>query len=179
MVLDWPKTIVQRRFNVIYTLWCLCNLGDRNVVFDDQKKTVLLRIPYVTNVFVSVHCSPVVTCWESADILALLYVMFSCVLSLFNVVSCVRCGNWLYVSIPDLCLLPYFVKILSPWMPLTHCIHSSMYKPGQRKNRHRCFNLMSKLKKIIWHYSVGNECWGAPQIKTPHSVVRYQQSACG
>ena len=28
------------------------------------------------HVFLSVHCSLVVTCWERADLLALLYVMF-------------------------------------------------------------------------------------------------------
>ena len=43
-------------------------------------------------VFLSVHCSLVVTCWERADLLALLYVMFYCVLSLSHVVSWVRCG---------------------------------------------------------------------------------------
>ena len=32
----------------------------------------------------------VVTCWERAELLALLYLMFSCVLSLSHVVSCVR-----------------------------------------------------------------------------------------
>ena len=31
----------------------------------------------------SVPCSLVVTCWEKADLLALLYVMFSCVLVTF------------------------------------------------------------------------------------------------
>ena len=41
-------------------------------------------------VFLSVHCSLVVTCWERADLLALLYVMFYCVLSLSHVVSWVR-----------------------------------------------------------------------------------------
>ena len=31
---------------------------------------------YLCFVFLSVHCSLVVTCWERADLLALLYVMF-------------------------------------------------------------------------------------------------------
>ena len=30
----------------------------------------------VCHAFLSVHCSLVVTCWERADLLALLYVMF-------------------------------------------------------------------------------------------------------
>ena len=38
----------------------------------------------------SVHCSIVITCWERADLLAVLYVMCSCVLSLSHVVSRVR-----------------------------------------------------------------------------------------
>ena len=33
----------------------------------------------VYNAFSPVHCSLVVTCWEKADLLALLYVMFYCV----------------------------------------------------------------------------------------------------
>ena len=35
-------------------------------------------------VVVSVPCSPVVTCWERADLLAVVCVVFSCVLSLFQ-----------------------------------------------------------------------------------------------
>ena len=52
----------------------------------------------------------VVTCWERADLLDLLYVMFSCVFVTF---PCGVLGQvWsLIVLIPDLCLLPYFVQI--------------------------------------------------------------------
>ena len=57
----------------------------------------------VCHVVLSVHCSLVVTCWERDDLLALVYVMFYCVFSLFYEV-------WhLIVSIPDICLLLYFV----------------------------------------------------------------------
>ena len=55
----------------------------------------------------SVPCSIVVTCWEKADLLALLYVMFSCVLSLSHIVSSVKVVFDFDVSIPDICLLPY------------------------------------------------------------------------
>ena len=40
----------------------------------------------------SVHPSLVVTCWERTDLLTLLYVMFSCVLSLYHMVPWVMCG---------------------------------------------------------------------------------------
>ena len=40
----------------------------------------------VCHVFLSFHCSLVVTCWERADLLARLYLKFSCVLSLSHVV---------------------------------------------------------------------------------------------
>ena len=33
----------------------------------------------------SVSCSLVVTCWENADLLALLYVMFSCIFGRFSI----------------------------------------------------------------------------------------------
>ena len=53
------------------------------------------------------HNSLVLTCWEKSDLLALWYMMFSCVLSLF---PCGVLGQvwFLIVSIPDLCLLHYF-----------------------------------------------------------------------
>ena len=56
---------------------------------------------------VSVPCGPVVTCWERADLLALLYEIFSCVFATFP--YGVLCQVWyLIVWIPDMCLLPYF-----------------------------------------------------------------------
>ena len=41
----------------------------------------------------SVPCSLVVTCWERADLLALLCVVLYCVLSLSHTVFRVRCGT--------------------------------------------------------------------------------------
>ena len=43
--------------------------------------------------FFCVHHSLVATCWERADLLAHLCVMFSFVLSLSHMLSSVRCGN--------------------------------------------------------------------------------------
>ena len=65
----------------------------------------------------SVHCSLVVTCWKSADLLALSYVMFYCVFVTFpcGVLGQVLCSN---VSIPDLCLLFTF----------SAAIHQLVYK---------------------------------------------------
>ena len=55
----------------------------------------------------SVSCSLVVTCWEMADFLALLYVRFSCVFVTFQY-GILGQMWYLVVSIPDLCVLPYF-----------------------------------------------------------------------
>ena len=62
----------------------------------------------VWHALLSVHCSLVVTCWEMAYLLALLYVMGFCVIVTFpfGVLGQVWC---LIVSIPDLCLLTYFI----------------------------------------------------------------------
>ena len=71
----------------------------------------LWRLSYFDcHAFLSVHCSFVVTCYEGADILALLYVMFCCVFVTFpcGVLGRVWC---LIVSVPDLCLLTYFVNL--------------------------------------------------------------------
>ena len=57
--------------------------------------------------FLSVPCSLVVTCWERADLLALLCGMCFCVYVIF---PCDVPGQvwYLIVSIPDICLLLYF-----------------------------------------------------------------------
>ena len=57
----------------------------------------------------SVPCSLLGTCWEIADILALLCVMFPCVFVTFpyGVLGQVW---YLIVSIPDLCLPHYFYQ---------------------------------------------------------------------
>ena len=62
---------------------------------------------HVSHAVLSVLCSLVVTCWEMANILALLYVMFSCVFVTF---PCGVLGQmwYLIVLIPDLCHLSYF-----------------------------------------------------------------------
>ena len=78
-----------------------------NIYFTDkafQGGSFLLLMFRVCHAFLSVHCSLVITCWESANILAFLYVMFSCVFVTFP------CGvlgqvGYLIVSIPNICLL--------------------------------------------------------------------------
>ena len=71
-------------------------------IFSDRSKAVLLLwILFVIcvsclSVIQSVHCSFVVTCWERADLLALFYLMFSCVLSLSHMVSWVKFSFCLY-----------------------------------------------------------------------------------
>ena len=61
----------------------------------------------VCHAVLSVHCSLVVTCLERANLMALLYVLFSCV---FITIPCGVLGQvwYLIVSVSDLCLLPYF-----------------------------------------------------------------------
>ena len=65
---------------------------------------------HVYHVFLFVHCSRVVTCWERADLLALLFVMYYCV---FVTLPCAVLGQvWcLIVSIHDLCLLSNFKSV--------------------------------------------------------------------
>ena len=83
-----------------------------NYFTDRLKAVLLLWILFVICVslsytILSVTCSLVITCWERADLLALLCVMFSCVFvtSPYSVLGQVW---YLILSIPDRCLLRYF-----------------------------------------------------------------------
>ena len=57
----------------------------------------------------SIYCNLVVTCWEMADLLALLCVTFSCS---FVTLPCGFLGQawYLILLVPDLCLLSYFQR---------------------------------------------------------------------
>ena len=69
----------------------------------------------------SVHCSLVVN-WERADLLARLYVKFSCVFVTSH--DCGVLGQvwYLIILIPDLCLLTYFNKFIcfATFMKMSH-----------------------------------------------------------
>ena len=60
--------------------------------------------------FISVYCNIVVTCWERADLLAFLYVMFSSVFVTFtlSVLLGQVCSSIVLIS--GLCFLPYVVR---------------------------------------------------------------------
>ena len=75
----------------------------------------------VCHAFLSVHCSFVVTCWERANILALLCVMFYCVFVTFG---CGVLGQLWYLIIlnSDLCLLTYFLCIWKKFNYCTNCM---------------------------------------------------------
>ena len=63
-------------------------------------------VSYVSHAFVSVHCCLVVTCWERADLLALVGDVYCIFVTLpFGILGQVW---YLIVSSPDLCHLPYY-----------------------------------------------------------------------
>ena len=59
----------------------------------------------------SLHCLCLAALRSPADLLALLYVMFYCVLSTFPYGVLVQAW-YLIVSVPDLCLLPNLAEII-------------------------------------------------------------------
>ena len=67
----------------------------------------LLFVFHVCHAVLSVPCSLVVTCWVRTDLLALLCVVFSGVFVTFSY-GVLGQVWYLTVSIPYLCLLPYF-----------------------------------------------------------------------
>ena len=85
---------------------------------NDRCKVVILLLIFFV-ICVSCHtvlsfpCSLVITCWERADLLALLHVMFSCVFITFTY-GVVGQVWYLIVWIPVFCLLPSFMKACKP-----------------------------------------------------------------
>ena len=79
----------------------------------------VLFMSCVCNAFTSVHCCLVVTCWERADLLALVCDVY-CVLILSHVVSWVRCGTWLYRFLIFAVFLTLFYAVIlldsSSWL---------------------------------------------------------------
>ena len=67
----------------------------------------LFCLVFTMSLCASVYMGFVVTCWERADLLALVCGVY-CEFVTFPLVSWVRCGTYLIVSIPDLCTLTYF-----------------------------------------------------------------------
>ena len=73
----------------------------------------------------SVYCCLVVTCWDMADLLALLCVMFSCAFVTFPYGVMGRVW-YLIVLIPELCFFSYYLTCLSPldllWIKTHRCL---------------------------------------------------------
>ena len=103
-----------------------------NFLIDRSKTVLLFWIVFV----VCVSCINYIVCslqpcghlLGKAGPLALLYVMFSCVLSLSHMVSWVRCGTWLYGF-----LIFAFLLILIYWLWICWCRSGkSMVCPNNR-----------------------------------------------
>ena len=81
---------------------------------------------FVMPLCASVYLCLVITCWEMADPW-LSFMVSNCNFVTFLLVSWVRCGTWLYRSIPDLCTITYFLilqvfypKIVACFLRLLH-----------------------------------------------------------
>ena len=110
-------------------------------IFTDVQRRCFFCGPFLLFMFcvhyavLSVHCSLVATCWERAGLLALLYVMFSCVIVTF---SCVVLGQvwYLIVSIPDFYLLLNY--IYHEWASIKNCLFMLSTK-RRYSNQHTCY----------------------------------------
>ena len=117
------------QFLVIFTYFCMNlkrhfnnnNFKKSCKIFTDRSKAVLLLCIFcVLHAFASLQCCLVVTCWERADLLALVGDVY-CISVTF---PCDILGQvwYLIVSFPDLCRLSYFVHLSS--LMLSHMIYS-------------------------------------------------------
>ena len=68
----------------------------------------MLFMSCVCHAFASDHCCLVVTCWEKADLLALVCDVYLC-FCYFPILWYPGSGVAIDLSIPDLCRLSYFV----------------------------------------------------------------------
>ena len=59
----------------------------------DHFCVLCLTLAFIYYTVLSIICSLVITCWERADLLALLCVMFTCVFVTFLYGVSVRCGK--------------------------------------------------------------------------------------
>ena len=123
-----------------------------------SKAVLLLWILFVISVschsVFSVPCSLVVTCWEMADLLALLYVICYCVFVTFQY-GVLGQVCFLIVWIPDLCLLPYFnagpVSILYiNCKTMAHTLVGDI-NTGLDKQKHSALNLKYFLTHQFYH----------------------------
>ena len=97
----------------------------------------------------SVPCCPVVTCLEWTDILALLYVMFSCLLSLSHMVSWVICSIWLYRF---LIFVSSLIRKLPRLISLCRMLYGKLRSNG-------IFRRLMKTR-LIWFYERCTcHCW--------------------
>ena len=90
----------------------------------------------------SVHCCLVVTCWERADLLALVGDVYC----IFDTFLCGILGQvWhLIVSFPDLCLFSYFYKLSYFFLPFLLLFFSSFFVLTSLENSHYSYFSGSK-----------------------------------
>ena len=88
------------------TPWNRLKLSNKNFLLTFQCGSFVLFMSYVCHAFVSVHCCLVVTCWERADLLALVWDVYCDFVTFsFGILGQVW---YLIVLIPDPCCLSYF-----------------------------------------------------------------------
>ena len=93
----WALISIHYTLVILASVLPQCNYADSHQIGSGGTLLIICVI-YVLCVscLVSVHCCLVVTCWERADLLALVCDVLTVFLSLFHVVSWVRCGTLLY-----------------------------------------------------------------------------------
>ena len=67
---------------------------------------------------VSVPCSHVITCWEKADLLALLCAIFPGILSLYHILSLVGYGTLLYRFLINALFFTFLLDRKDPFFPM-------------------------------------------------------------
>ena len=143
----------------------------------------LFCLVYAMSLCASVYMCFVVTCWERADLLALVCGV-CCEFVTFPLVSWVRCGTWLYwflIFAPLLTLVTRMELVKAMQMALLHCFQfEQFYKPmpGSRGGEDRGSRpLLKNHKNIGFLSNTGQDTWKITKLPNQLSMLGQHRQA--
>ena len=126
----------------------------------------------VSHAFVSVHCCLVVTCWEMADLLALVGDVYCTFPSVILGQVC-----YLVLSFPEprrLSYLHIFAQVRQKYFIIWKPLICTMGHPRVNRKNHK----YTKCSVISAHISLASFLWDIDKHQIPHNAVSDQDIHC-